>query len=512
MVNPATGEAFKEQDQQKRLYAAAKQKAYRNRLKAKREESALAVGAASKAKAKWNAKYNAEEKVTVRYSPQAHQAAFRAALDAEDSRVVLMLGGIRSGKTYAGAFELVRRIYTKCPKKGLSWIISPTFPMSLIVERAFEEAAEGLILKKLKGEKAYLLYPHKESKEPYRVEIKTAEVPDRLRGASVDVIWIDEASMDNIEVWKICLGRVLDSKGLIYMTTTPRGKNWLYHEVYIPSQTDPRIKVIKASTLSNKYLDKEDVERLKSKYSTAFAAQEIEAEFVSFEGLVYNEFNSDRHVIPPMVVLPDSAEVIVGIDAGLKDPFVYLWSMKFEGRWYIVDEYYCPERTIESHSIFIKRCRFEKDVRRRWADPSAAQERTDLDAHGLRSYPAKNDVRAGINSVKRAFETDRIRITSNCVNTIRELGQYHYKDGISRNSGEEPVDVANHAMDALRYIIYSEEGFGASHPYILTDDTGQLKVMGQGAGNALSNRLEDWINAASNPMGQVSDEEWLGEL
>ena len=509
-VNHQTGLPYKEQNQQKRLYAAAKQKAYRERLKKSREETQQAVGARTIAKAKWNAKYNAENKVVVQYKPQAHQAAFRAALDASETKISLLLGGIRSGKTFAGAFELVRRIYRNCPTKGLSWIISPTFPMSLIVERAFEEAAAGLIIRKLKGEKAYLLYPHKGSKEPYRVEIKTAESPDRLRGASCDIIWLDEAAMFSEEVWKICLGRVLDSKGIIYMTTTPRGKNWLYHEVYLESLKDPRIKVIKARTLDNQYLDKEDVGRLKGKYSQAFAAQELEAEFVSFEGLVYSEFNSDRHVIPPILVLPDTAEVISGIDAGLKDPFVYLWTMKYEGRWYIVDEYYCPDRTIESHSIFIKRCRFEKDVRRRWADPSAAQERTDLDAHGIRSYPAKNDVRGGINSVKRAFETDRIRITSNCVNTIRELGQYHYKDGVSRNAGEEPIDWSNHAMDALRYIIYSEEGFGAAHPYILTDENGQLKVMGSNPGNVMSNRLEDWIAASSNPMGQVSDEEWLG--
>ena len=396
--------------------------------------------------------------LTIKYKPLDRQKLFSDALDA-GKKVVLFVGGIRAGKTYSGARETLKNIYQRgINKKGLGWIISPTYPMSAIVEREFEAACDlgngkSLIIKKYVGSRSYLLVPPPGHRKPYRVEVKTAEHPDRLRGSSLDWIWMDEAAMMEHEAYKILMGRVLDTGGPIVMTTTPRGMNWLYHEVYAKAEKNPEyFAVIKALTTENTYLPFEDVEELRGQYSTTFAKQELNAEFVSLEGLVYNNFDFNRHVLKEITRVPAGAEIICGLDAGFKDPFVCLFVMKLKDKFYVIDEYYSVQRTMEQHGASIKSNWLAGNVLRRWMDPSAAQEAADLHGLGVGSFPAKNDIRGGINSVARLIETDRLFVMKNCIQTLNELSQYCYKDSTARNSGETPIDKTNHCVTGDSWI------------------------------------------------------------
>ncbi len=459
-------------------------------------------------KRNYRLKHQTGPTMAIRYRPKPKQKLFGDML-ASGKRVVLFLGGIRSGKTYAGAYEALKQIYLYCKEPSLGWIVSPTYPMSEVTARMFEEAAGDLIIKKYRAERAYLLHPHKNSDKPFRVELKTAEYPDRLRGVGLSFVWIDEAAMISQEAWKILLGRVLDTKGTIFLTTTPAGMNWLYKEVYEESQRNPLYGVVKASTLENTSLDPVDIAALRTKYSKDFAKQELDAEFVNFEGLVYKGFDTRFHITNPWDALPSGCEVIGGIDEGYSDPFVHLWVVKNGGKYYVVDEYYEPMRTIQSHATSIRAGRFDRSVIRRWADPSGAQERSDLSLLGIETYPARNDIKAGINAVENLLETGRLFIAKNCLNTLREIGEYHYPSREGRNKGEDPVDCSNHCMDALRYVIYSEINHAQAHPMVVVEDDGNMKVYG-GHGDPFSNRLEDWIRLKpASGTGHITEEELM---
>lgn len=455
--------------------------------------------------------------LTVKYKPMDEQITFSTMLDTR--KIVLFYGGIRSGKTYAGARELLKCIYKRRhTPRGLSWIISPTFPMSQVVEKEFEDACDigggkSLIIRKYVGTHEYVLLPNEPGAKPYRVAVKTAEHPDRLRGASLDYIWLDEAAYMDREVYRICLGRILDSRGTLFITTTPKGMNWVYEEVFQKRynsgapDADHRIAAVQKLTGSNIYLSQEDIEHLRGQYNVQFAKQELGAEFVAFDGLVYSNFDFKRHIIEPVTNIPDGAEIVVGVDAGLKDPFVFLFIMKYKDRYYVVDEYYANMRTMESHAKSIKGHYLNGHTIRRWMDPSAAQESFDLNSLGVMTYPAKNDIRAGINSVARMIELDRLFITRNCVQTLKEIGQYQYKERKDRNSGEEPQDVNNHCMDALRYVIYSEEGYKQNHPFAITHDNGTMELIGLNV-DPTSNKMEDWIKLKGyNPVGELDLED-----
>lgn len=459
-------------------------------------------------------------KLKVSYKPHDKQAIFGKMID-DGKRIVGYVGGIRSGKSYAGVREFLKSIYKRgYNKKGLAWLVSPTYPMSEIIEREFENACDlgggkSLILEKYVGSRTYLLVPPKGHVKPYRVQIKSAENPDRLRGASIDCVLMDEAAFMVKEAFTVLLGRILDSQGLMLITTTPKGMNWLYEDVYQRRDQDSRIAVVHGTTSDNPYLDTTDVEHLRGQYSVQLARQELGAEFVSFEGLVYPHFDFKRHVVKPIARYPDKAQFLCAIDAGYKDPFVCLWLMKWEGRYYVVDEYYHTMRTMQTHAEAIKGHFLAGRVNKYWMDPSAAQESAELANYKIITYPAQNEILAGINSVARMIETDRLFIAQHCVNTLKEMAAYQYPDrkstnGPAKNTNDKPLDSMNHAMDALRYAIYNEEMSASNLPYITQDENGRLLIHGVDP-DEMSNKLEDWVKMRGyNPVGQLEEDDDRG--
>lgn len=446
----------------------------------------------------YKARYKtSQDVIKVKYSPNPGQKKF-GELIAEGKKIVICCGGRQGGKTYAGAREGLKQIYKYKRKPHLGWIISPTYPMSTVVEREFERAAGwfedgGLILKKMAGQRAYLLHPPAGETEPYRVEIKTAENPDRLRGAGLGWIWMDEAAMMSEEVYKILLGTILATRGIIFMTSTPRGHNWFYR-LWCESDKNEAIGAVRWRSADNPYLGHEELALMRGQSSEDFARQELEAEFVSFDGLVYKGFHYNRHTIKPLIQLPPGAEVITGIDNGYGDPFACLWVAKYDGKFYVIDEFYEKGRTLDYVARSIKGRPWDKLTIRRWADPSGAQERAELDKFGISTYPARNDIYSGINCVERLFEQGRLFIAENCVNTLSEISQYHYKQSSDRNSGEKPVDAFNHAMDALRYAIFSESEYAISHPIVTLREDGSVYI-DRGLGSYMTADLNEWIEA-----------------
>ncbi len=64
-------------------------------------------------------------------------------------------------------------------------------------------------------------------------------------------------------------------------------------------------------------------------------------------------------------------------------------------------------------------------------------------------------------------------------------------------------------MDAMRYIIYAEDGYGKHHPYLTQNDDGTLRLMGTENVDPSSVKLEDWIaQRAYNEVGQIEGEDY----
>ena len=71
-------------------------------------------------------------------------------------------------------------------------------------------------------------------------------------------------------------------------------------------------------------------------------------------------------------------------------------------------------------------------------------------------FPGKSV--AGIDKVRELFKQQRIFINPKCVNLIWELETYSYPERKpDNNEPEKPIKENDHAVDALRYALYSNK-------------------------------------------------------
>ncbi len=370
----------------------------------------------------------------INFDVHPKQREFLKYLFNDRKRVVSFVGGIRGGKTFIGARAAALKVL-ECEKPGLGWIVSPTYPMSSVPEREFENTGiMDLCVARNKNDRSWTFQT---PKGKFTVEVKTAETPDRLRGPGLNFIWIDEGAYISEEAWDVLLGRVLDTKGTIFITTTPK-RNWLYDRVYLESLTNKDYAVVKSKTEDNPILDAKDIAQLRKRYSTDLA------------------FDPKVHVIEP-IPIPDNAKIYSGVDFGFNDPFVHLWIGYWDNRYFILDEHYEAGRALAYHAHKIRMRYFDNKIITRFADPSGAQAMHELARYGVYCVPGRREILPGIQRISKLLEARRadgwpgLLIFEGCNKTIEEFSRYCYGD----SNRETPKAGFDHCMDSLRYAISS---------------------------------------------------------
>ena len=383
-------------------------------------------------------------------TPRIHLLEKQDAFVFSEAKFTSFVAGLGSGKTYAGCVKAI----LKCRQGGCGMVVAPTFPMLRDVTQTtfFHLLAQG-------GWLAGRDYDFNKTEGVMdwagsRILFRSADAPDRLRGVNLNWAYLDEAALMAEDVWKIILGRLRSgNRPQAWITTTPAGFNWVYQ--YWIEKGDKNYKLIHASTRENTYLPEEYLEDLESNYSGEFARQEIDGEFVAFEGLVYPEFSRNRHVYQP-ISLPDSWPRVRGIDYGYTNPFVCLWgALDPDGRLYIYHEHYQRKTLLRDHVAAIN----GRGENFQWTvSDHDAQDNAELRAEGIQTRNAQKDVIVGIQKVKARLKVQgdghpRLYVSERCVNTIKEFSMYRWSESkAGKNEKEEPVKEFDHTQDVIRYL------------------------------------------------------------
>lgn len=193
--------------------------------------------------------------------------------------------------------------------------------------------------------------------------------------------------------------------------------------------------------------------------------------WVSAEGTVY-AFDPRIHVIEPFAI-PAAWTRLRGIDFGFVNPFVCLWvALDGDGRAYLYRELYRTQRTVAEHAARIKALSGQEVYEATLADHDAEGRET-LQQAGVFTLPAQKAISVGIQAVEarlavagdgrpRLFvfrgalvERDESLAERHLpVCTEQEFDAYSWpKASDGRPIKEVPVDLHNHGMDALRYVI-----------------------------------------------------------
>jgi phage terminase large subunit len=361
---------------------------------------------------------------------------------ADPSRYVAFVAGRNSGKTFAGALKAA----LNCRPGTLGLIAAPDFPMlEFGAKRAFLDTlrrnGEPFELHQQRGVVNL-------TRLDAEVRFATLENESRVRGPNYAWAWIDEVEyVTDRAIWSALKGAIRDGDNpSLFVTSTPKGRRIVWDE-WVANPT-PQHVLYKATTRDNPYIDADDYIAGLG-YSGRFAAQEIEAEFVSFDGLVYPGFDRTRNVVAADVT---GWRTVVTVDVGTRNPTAILTVHQAgDDRVHVSREVY--RRNLSSAEIVaaIREAIDGTDAETVVIDPSAAGYILELQRLGYHVTKGDHAITEGIGRLTTAI-ADGLTVDPSCTNLVAEFESYRYPDG-TRTESDKPIKDHDHALDALRYAV-----------------------------------------------------------
>lgn len=359
------------------------------------------------------------------------------------------------------------------------WICGPTYKLA---EKEFRVVHSDFVHKLGFGKQLRISYNVKQGdmriEFPWNtiLECVSATNPDSLLGEGLDGVIMSEAARHSRDTWEQYIEPALsDKRGWSIFPSTPRGFNWyqgLWELGQSPKNTD--YASWRLPTWINTYrfpggFDDSELTRIRNVASPQYWGQEYAAEFTSFQGKIYEEYNRDIHV--KQIDYVPEWENYWAIDFGFSAPFVCLDVMVDpEQNVYVWREHSVSYQSTFDHALTLKN-RSNPDgfhVDASFADPRAADGIATLQMHfrGVVGTPVGWDL--GVEAVKRWLKlqpngSPKLFIDPSCVNLIRQmeaLRKAEAKEG--KNPSERQHDYDDHGPDALRYFFNEYFVLGAS--------------------------------------------------
>lgn len=282
------------------------------------------------------------------------------------------------------------------------------------------------------------------------------------RGQGVGVrnnhIFLDEVSkFKNFTFgWEeILRPTLIDLRGGATFISTPNGFNHFY-DLTLKEGKDPDYKYFHFTSHDNPHLSNEELEKMRVEMGDDRYAQEILGEFRKREGLVYKDFNREKHIVNE---LPENFECLYklgGVDWGHTHPCAVITIQKdYSGNYWITDEFYKPGKTESEIVDKVVSLEFHKV----FPDPENASGVEALRRKGVNIREvnkSKGSVLSGISKVQEMLRQGRLKVLSHCTNVIQEFESYAYPDDKGKIPDEKPMKENDDAMDAIRYVIMTD--------------------------------------------------------
>ena len=204
--------------------------------------------------------------------PQLHAGQIDVAQST--ARFKVLVAGRRWGKTRLGVWLCV----AKAMQGKKTWWVAPTFSMA---NEGWKEIRRlgidyGVVVKE--GEKT--IY----TPTGGYVTVRTADNPDRLRGAGLDFIVLDECAYIKEKTWKEVLRPTLtERQGGALFISTPKGYNW-FARIFDEAEGQSDWERWQKPTSTNPLVPTEELGIAKKEIGSFLFSQEYEAEFIEQSG------------------------------------------------------------------------------------------------------------------------------------------------------------------------------------------------------------------------------------
>ncbi|WP_062989938.1 PBSX family phage terminase large subunit [Nocardia anaemiae] len=391
-------------------------------------------------------------------------------------------GAIRSGKTIASI--LCWLIFLSNPPSGGQFVMVGRTRESL-ARNVIEPMRDPALFGHLAGRVSYTLGAPTATilgRRVYMLGASDAKAEMSLRGLTVAGAYVDEITVIRPDFFRQLLGRMsLDDARLFGSTNPDNPVHWLKREFLDRidkldadgEQLLPDWRTWHFELDDNPALSEKRKLQYKREYSGLWYRRFILGHWVAADGSVFDSW-TDQHVID-WAALPLMRKLIaIGIDYGTTNPtHAVLLGLGVDGVLYAVDEYRYEPTTMsrrktdaelsadlrawlaEAHLPDLRQSRMRAE--HVIADPSAASLRVQLDADGIETAAADNDVLYGLRVLAMLFARGLLRISTRCPALLLEIPGYSWSTTATEEGQDAPIKVNDHGIDALRYAVITTE-------------------------------------------------------
>lgn len=414
-------------------------------------------------------------------SPKQHLSMVQS-----DARINIWTGAIRSGKTISSLLRWLQYVANEAPQSGILFMVGQT--LQTIQRNLLDPLQDPSIYGPLSSFVHYTPgadFAWIMGRKVALVGATDVKAFKRIRGATSAGAYVDELTLLPPNFLTELLGRMSLKGAKLFGTTNPDGPaHWLKTE-YIDRANELGIRHFTFTLDDNPSLDPAYVESIKREHSGLWYQRLILGKWVAAEGVVYDTWAPDRHVVTALPRI--DRWFAVGVDYGTTNPLDAVLLGRGTGpdgvtRIYAGSEFRHDPKvkkvrlTDAQHSANLQEWLSQADradgttletgVRPDFicVDPSAASFIEQLMADRVPGLaPADNHVLDGIRTVSSLLATDRLRVHESCKPLISELSSYSWDDKATKKGEDKPLKVADHAVDALRYGIHTTETLWRPH-------------------------------------------------
>lgn len=380
-----------------------------------------------------------------------HQSQSLIAKDQSRYRVVCC--GRKFGKTTLAIYEMLGKALAK-PGREIAYI-APTFTEARdIAWKTLLKIAEPSVSST--NESRLEVHLKTQAGGTSTIYFKSWETVSSLRGMQFDFLVLDEVAQYR-EFWTSWTEdlepTLLPRNGEALFISTPLGFNHFY-DLFNREAKDKDYKSFRFSSYKNPHLKRDWLDNKAKNTPEDSFAQEYLADFRKTQGLVYREFKREIHVVSRLPLSFNKR--IIGLDFGYTNPScILLIGIDYDNNYWVISEWYKTQQTNEQIAQYAMTLQ-PNEV---YPDPERPEGIVVLNKFGLNVrevHKGKDSVEAGIQKVRELFKQNKIKIHEGCKNLIWELETYRYEEKQpEKNIKEVPVKENDHAVDALRYALYT---------------------------------------------------------
>lgn len=375
------------------------------------------------------------------------------------AKINIAHGSVRGGKTFATASAFVE-MAIMCPDNHI-----------IMIGNSFSTIVDNVV-KLIKDE----LYPGYCVWEPGnqllkigRKEIRVIGANDEravraIQGNTHSLAYVDEMTTIPLSFLEMLETRLSNPWSRLIATCNPSSPLHMIKTKYIDSTDKDYTYSLHFEIDDNPVLDERTKRDLKTKYTGLFYKRYILGLWVMAEGSIYSDFDRKTHVLERWTA---ADEYIIGLDYGSTNAFAAVligFKRGHTPRFYVEKEYYWDsaktfrQKSPSEYADDIIRFMGLHPVAAVYCDPSATPFILELKRKGIKCIEANNDVFPGIQFVSNLISNHQLCFHPSCTNTLRELEMYVWDSKKALRGEEEPVKQNDHAMDALRYALYTRYG------------------------------------------------------